>query len=75
MLQAALKVRPAIQGARRWFSHTLVLADHDNSKLADATLSAVTAASKIGGKVTVVVAGQGCDAVAAQVLNILHYQQ
>ena len=42
---------------------TLVLADHDNKVLKDATLAVVTAASKLG-DVTVLVAGHGCELVA-----------
>ncbi|MCH8683830.1 electron transfer flavoprotein subunit alpha/FixB family protein [Pedomonas mirosovicensis] len=42
----------------------LVLAEHDNTGLKDATLAAVTAASKLGGDVHVLVAGQGAQAAA-----------
>ena len=42
---------------------TLVLVEHDNKALKDATLSAVTAASQLG-EVDLLVAGSGCDAVA-----------
>jgi electron transfer flavoprotein alpha subunit len=46
----------------------LVLAEHDNASLKDATLSAVTAAAQLaghaGGEVHVLVAGKGCVAVA-----------
>ncbi|MFN3371218.1 MAG: electron transfer flavoprotein subunit alpha/FixB family protein [Sphingomonadaceae bacterium] len=46
----------------------LVLAEHDNASLKDATLSAVTAATQLaghaGGEVHVLVAGKGCAAVA-----------
>ncbi len=42
----------------------LVLAEHDNKALKSATLHAVTAAAKIDADVTVLVAGQGCKAVA-----------
>ncbi|OJW76053.1 MAG: electron transfer flavoprotein subunit alpha [Sphingomonadales bacterium 63-6] len=41
----------------------LVWAEHDNASLKDATLSAVTAAGKLG-DVTVLVAGKDCGAVA-----------
>ncbi len=40
----------------------LVIADHDNAALKNATLNAVGAASKIGGDITVLVAGSGCAA-------------
>ncbi len=42
----------------------LVYADHNNEELSSATLNAVTAAGQMGGDVTVLVAGDGCDAVA-----------
>ena len=42
----------------------LVYADHNNQELSSATLNAVTAAGQMGGDVTVLVVGQGCDAVA-----------
>ncbi|MCP5395611.1 MAG: electron transfer flavoprotein subunit alpha/FixB family protein [Sphingomonadaceae bacterium] len=42
---------------------TLVYVEHDNSELKDATLSVVTAASKLG-EVHLLVAGSGCGAVA-----------
>ncbi len=42
---------------------TLVWVEHDNSSVKDATLSAVTAAAKLG-EVTALVAGAGCDAAA-----------
>ena len=42
---------------------TLVLVEHDNKSLKDATLAAVTAASQLG-EVDLLVAGSGCSAVA-----------
>jgi len=42
----------------------LVLAEHDNSLLKPATLSAVTAALALGGSATVLVAGSGCAKAA-----------
>ena len=42
----------------------LVLAEHDGSALKPATLNAVTAAGEIGGDLHILVAGQGCAAVA-----------
>ena len=42
----------------------LVIAEHDNASLKAATLNVVTAASKIGGDVHVLVAGSNCGAVA-----------
>ncbi len=43
---------------------TLLLAEHDNKTLKDATAKALTAAKAIGGDVHVLVAGKGCKAVA-----------
>ncbi|WP_144096711.1 electron transfer flavoprotein subunit alpha/FixB family protein [Croceicoccus sediminis] len=48
---------------------TLVWVEHDNSNMADATLAAVTAASKLG-EVHLLVAGSGCRAVAEQAAAI-----
>src|SRR5208282_3562732 len=42
----------------------LVLAEHDNSALKPATLHTVAAAQAIGGEIDILVAGQGCGAVA-----------
>ena len=42
----------------------LVYAEHDNSALNAATLNVVTAAKAIGGDITILVAGEGCGAVA-----------
>ena len=42
----------------------LVVAEHDQSTLKSSTLHAVTAATRIGGGVHVLVAGSGCGAVA-----------
>ncbi len=51
----------------------LVIAEHDNVSLKPSTLNTVTAATKLGGTVHVLVAGNGCDAVAhaaAQVAGV-----
>lgn len=42
----------------------LVIAEHDNATLKSATLNTVTAASKIGGDVVVLVAGSNCGGAA-----------
>ena len=42
----------------------LLIAEHDNKALKDATNKALTAAKALGGDVHVLVAGQGCRAVA-----------
>jgi electron transfer flavoprotein alpha subunit len=43
---------------------SLVIAEHDNKTLNDSTLPAITAASKIGSEVSVLVAGKDCKDVA-----------
>jgi len=48
----------------------LVLAEHDNESLKDATLSAVTAAGKLGGDVHVLVAGSNARAAAEAAAKI-----
>ena len=48
----------------------LVIADHDNSALSDATAKTVTAAGKFGGDVDVLVAGKGAGDVAAAAAKI-----
>lgn len=45
----------------------LVLAEHDNKSLKAATLNTIAAATKLSGDVDVLVAGEGCADVAAQV--------
>ena len=40
----------------------LLLAEHDNKTLLDATAKALTAARQIGGDIHVLVAGKGCRA-------------
>ena len=48
----------------------LVIADHDNASLKDATHKTVTAAKAISGDVDILVAGQGVSAVAAEAAKI-----
>jgi electron transfer flavoprotein alpha subunit len=51
----------------------LVIAEHDNAALKAATLNTVTAATRIGGDIHVLVAGHGCSAVvtaAAQIAGV-----
>jgi electron transfer flavoprotein alpha subunit len=48
---------------------SLVWVEHDNAVLKDATLSAVTAAAQLG-EVVALVAGQGCEPVAAAAARI-----
>ena len=48
----------------------LVVAEHGDGSIKGATRSAVTAAASIGGEVHVLVAGQGCSAIAAEAAKI-----
>ncbi|WP_216933974.1 MULTISPECIES: FAD-binding protein [unclassified Acinetobacter] len=48
----------------------LVIAEHDNKALNAATLNVVAAAQKIGGDITVLVAGSGAQAVAEQAAKV-----
>ena len=49
---------------------SLVLAEHDNTTVKAATLSAITAATQVGGDIHVLVAGKGCVAAAAAAAKI-----
>jgi electron transfer flavoprotein alpha subunit len=48
----------------------LVYAEHDNATVKSATLNVITAAKAIGGEITVLVAGSGCQAAAAAAAQI-----
>ncbi|MBU2583019.1 MAG: FAD-binding protein [Alphaproteobacteria bacterium] len=48
----------------------LLLAEHDNQKLNDSTAKAMAAAAQIGGDIHVLVAGSGCQAVAASAARL-----
>jgi electron transfer flavoprotein alpha subunit len=49
---------------------TLLIAEHDNKILRDATAKAVTAAQALGGEVHVLVAGRNCRPIAEQVAKL-----
>jgi len=49
---------------------TLVLVEHDNNKLSPSSLHAVTAAKKLGGDITCLVAGTSCESVVAEVSQV-----
>jgi len=64
-------LRQARKASQRGFAaNAIVLADHDNAKLLPSTLNSVSAASQLGGSVTVLVAGKGCGAVAKQASKV-----
>src|SRR5215469_4190108 len=49
---------------------TLLVGDHDNKTLREATAKALTCAVSLGGEVDVVIAGRGCRAVAEQAAQL-----
>lgn len=51
-------------GSLARYESTLVIAEHNNESLSPVTCNALSAAKKIGGDITVLVAGTKCDAVA-----------
>lgn len=52
------------------FQSTLVVVEHNNEKLTPITLNAITAASKVGGEVSCLVAGTSCTKVAEQISKV-----
>ena len=60
-------------GAR--FNSTLVIAEHDDSKLSGVTLNAITAAHKIGHDISVLVAGANSEKVAEQVSKVANVKR
>ncbi|XP_061101480.1 electron transfer flavoprotein subunit alpha, mitochondrial-like [Conger conger] len=49
---------------------TLVVAEHSNDSLSPITLSAITAANKLGGEVSCLVAGTSCTKVAEEISKV-----
>ncbi|KAK7116018.1 electron transfer flavoprotein subunit alpha, mitochondrial-like [Littorina saxatilis] len=54
----------------RRYQSTLVIAEHNNGKLTPITLNTVTAATKVGGEISCLVAGSQCAKVAEEVSKI-----
>ena len=48
----------------------LLLAEHDNAELSPAVANAVTAATQMGGEISILIAGQGCDDVTRQAAKL-----
>lgn len=63
MLCTNLLSFPPQTGLLQRFQSTLVVAEHNNDTLTPITLSAITAASKLGGEVACLVAGTDCAKV------------
>lgn len=53
-----------LTGFARRFQSTLIIAEHDDEKLNPITLNSLTAAKKLGGEISVLVAGTKCGAVS-----------
>ncbi|KAF4081366.1 hypothetical protein AMELA_G00160490 [Ameiurus melas] len=71
MLQALTKSNlRTLSGLIQRFQSTLVVAEHNNDTLTPVTLSAITAASKLGGEVSCLIAGTDCTKVAEQLSQI-----
>ncbi|KAM7152679.1 electron transfer flavoprotein subunit alpha, mitochondrial isoform 2-T2 [Macrochelys suwanniensis] len=52
------------------FQSTLVIAEHTNESLTPITLNAITAAKRLGGEVSCLVAGTNCDKVAEELSKV-----
>ncbi|KAL4836820.1 hypothetical protein H8958_006977 [Nasalis larvatus] len=52
------------------FQSTLVIAEHANDSLAPITLNTITAATRLGGEVSCLVAGTKCDKVAQDLCKV-----
>ncbi|XP_068814395.1 electron transfer flavoprotein subunit alpha, mitochondrial isoform X1 [Struthio camelus] len=65
----AQRVRRAASLLRR-FQSTLVIAEHNNESLTPVTLNVITAAKRLGGEVSCLVAGTSCDKVAQEVSKV-----
>lgn len=59
-----------LTGLLQRFQSTLVVVEHNNDKLTPITLNAITAASKLGGEVSCLVAGTNCAKVAEEVSKV-----
>ena len=59
-----------LHGVQSRSNHSLVVASHDNQTLSPLTLNTVTAAAKVGGKISCLVAGKGCRAVAEEATKV-----
>ncbi|KAF5907487.1 electron transfer flavoprotein subunit alpha, mitochondrial, partial [Clarias magur] len=71
MLKAITKTNlRTLSGVIQRFQSTLVVAEHNNETLTPITLNAITAASKLGGEVSCLVAGTNCAKVAEQLSQV-----
>uniref|UniRef100_A0A8C3V476 Electron transfer flavoprotein subunit alpha n=1 Tax=Catharus ustulatus TaxID=91951 RepID=A0A8C3V476_CATUS len=62
---------PSLQASvLRRCQSTLVVAEHNNETLTPITLNAITAAKRLGGEVSCLVAGTSCDKVASELSKV-----
>ncbi|XP_005798286.1 electron transfer flavoprotein subunit alpha, mitochondrial [Xiphophorus maculatus] len=59
-----------LTGLIQRFQSTLVVAEHNNDKLTPITLNAITAAGKLGGDVSCLVAGTNCAKVVEEISKV-----
>ncbi|XP_012689076.2 electron transfer flavoprotein subunit alpha, mitochondrial [Clupea harengus] len=59
-----------LTGLIQRFQSTLVVAEHNNDTLIPITLNTITAATKLGGEVTCLIAGTNCAKVAEQLSKV-----
>nr|ACO09599.1 Electron transfer flavoprotein subunit alpha, mitochondrial precursor [Osmerus mordax] len=59
-----------LTGLLQRFQSTLVVVEHNNDKLTPITLSAITAANKLGGEVSCLVAGTNCAKVVEDIAKV-----
>ncbi|XP_061679305.1 electron transfer flavoprotein subunit alpha, mitochondrial [Syngnathoides biaculeatus] len=59
-----------LAGVLQRFQSTLVVAEHSNDKLTPITLNAISAASKLGGEVSCLVAGTNCAKVVEEISKV-----
>ncbi|XP_061630339.1 electron transfer flavoprotein subunit alpha, mitochondrial [Phyllopteryx taeniolatus] len=59
-----------LAGVLQRFQSTLVVAEHNNDKLTPITLNAISAASKLGGEVSCLVAGTNCTKVVEEISKV-----
>ncbi|MCJ8735952.1 hypothetical protein PDJAM_G00253230 [Pangasius djambal] len=71
MLKAITKPNlRTLSGLIQRFQSTLVVAEHNNDTLTPITLNAITAANKLGGEVSCLIAGTNCAKVAEQLSQV-----
>jgi electron transfer flavoprotein alpha subunit len=55
--------------------NTLVIAEHNSTEVSPGTLSAITAASKLGGDISLLLLGNSCSGIAEKASKINHVKK